>query len=71
MSSDHHYQQIQFHSRLSWCCLFVSIPEIGTFGNTGLGAVNLPNGAQQNHFLGNNCETVKNYLTIQQHVVGV
>ena len=39
MSSDlHHHQQIRFHSRLSWCCLFVSIPEIGIFGNAGLGA---------------------------------
>ena len=56
MSTDlHHHQQIRFHSCLSRCCLFISIPEIGTFGNTGLGAGGPPQRSlTKQFFLANN-----------------
>ena len=69
MRSDlHHHQQIRFHSRLSWC-LFVFISEIETFGNAGLGTGGPP---QQSIISILFPEIyVKNYLAIQQHVVGI
>ena len=83
MSSDlHHYQRIRFHSHLMQCCLFVSIPEIGIFGNAGLEAGGPPKRSLTKLFFRKKSNSyphivilfpeiyVKNRLTIQQHVVG-